>query len=380
MKRCKGLFLFVCLCSYLLVSVATAADLDFSTRKAIDSAIVAEMEKQEVVGLAIGIIQDGEVVYTQGYGYADLSKKRKVNNSTLFRWASVAKPMTAVVAMQLVEAGKLDLDEDIRTLVPEYPDKGEVITLRQILGHLGGMPHYQDGILKSKVVYKEAHPFEDVVVALDKFKETPLVSTPGTAYHYSTYGFILASAVIQRAGEEQFARQVEKRIAKPLKMHSLEPDYQWKSRSKRAKGYKKVNGKVVESTNSDVSWKLGAGGWMSNIGDFAKFAAGLMGDELVSQESKNMMWEQQKDANGKGTGYGLGFHVSMQNNSLRVSHDGAQEKTRTRMVIYQAVDLPIVSINHGVVIMTNSEYVNPGVFSTLIYTTLNSHKVSMFFP
>lgn len=380
MKRCKGLFLFACIYSYLLVSVVTAADLDFSTRKAIDSAIVAEMEKQEAVGLAIGIIKDGEVVYTQGYGYADLSKKRKVNNSTLFRWASVAKPMTAVAAMQLVEAGKLDLDEDIRTLVPEYPDKGEVITMRQILGHLGGMPHYQDGIITSEVEYKQRHPFEDVVVALDKFKETPLVSTPGTSFHYSTHGYILASAVIQRAGEEQFARQVEKRIAKPLKMHSLEPDYQWKSRSERAKGYKKVNGEIVESTNTDVSWKLGAGGWMSNIGDLAKFAAGLMGDELVSQESKNIMWEQQKDADGIGTGYGLGFGVSMQNNALKVSHNGSQEKTRTRMAIYPAVDPHFVPGNHGVVIMSNSEYANQGAFSTLIYSTLNSLKASMAIP
>jgi CubicO group peptidase (beta-lactamase class C family) len=108
--------------------------------------------------------------------------------------------------------------------------------MRQLLGHLGGMPHYQDGIIASDIEYKQKHPFEDVVVALDKFKETPLVSTPGTSYHYSTHGFILASAVIQRAGEEQFARQVEKRIAKTLKMHSLQPDYQWKSRSKRAIG------------------------------------------------------------------------------------------------------------------------------------------------
>ena len=372
MKSIKALFLLAYLCPHFLLFVCASAELDFSVRKAIDSAIVSEMEKQQVVGLAIGIIQEGEVVYIQEYGYADLSKKRKVNDSTLFRWASVAKPMTAVAAMQLVEAGKLDLDADIRAIVPEYPDKGEVITMRQLLGHLGGMPHYQDGIIASDIEYKQKHPFEDVVVALDKFKETPLVSTPGTSYHYSTHGFILASAVIQRAGEEQFARQVEKRIAKTLKMHSLQPDYQWKSRSKRAKGYKKVNGKVVESTNTDVSWKLGAGGWISNIGDLAKFAAGLMGDELLSQDSKNIMWEQQKDASGKETGNGLGFGISTQNSSLRVSHNGAQEKTRTRMVLYPRELAPNASRGHGVVVMSNSEYVNPGEFSTLIYTTLNA--------
>jgi len=370
MMRKQFFILFMCVS---LVRVATSAFSDQLDRKiirAIDSAIVEEMRKQETVGLAIGVIQDGEVVYTQGYGYADLSKKRKVTDSTLFRWASISKPLTAAAAMQLAEAGKLDLDVDIRTLVPEYPDKDEVITMRQLLGHLGGMPHYQDGIIKSEVEYKQKHPFEDVVVALDTFKETPLVSTPGLKFHYSTHGFILASAVVQRAGEQQFVKQVERRIAKPLRMYSLEPDYQWKSRSKRAKGYKKVDGEIVESTDTDVSWKLGGGGWMSNIGDLAKFAAGLMGDELVSQESKNMMWEQQKDADGKGTGYGLGFGISMQNNSLKVSHNGAQEKTRTRMVIYPAGYSPAGSKDHGVVIMTNSEYVDPGIFSTLIYTTL----------
>ena len=357
-------------CSFLFLSIASATDLGTDTRKAIDAAILAEMEKREVVGLAIGIIQDGEVVYTKGYGYADIRKKRKVLRSTLFRWASTAKPMTAVAALQLVESGKLNLDKDIRLLVPEFPDKGVVVTMRQLLGHLAGMPHYQDGIIKSNVDYKQRHPFEDVVVALDTFKETPLVSTPGTAFHYSTHGFILASAVIQRAGEEQFARQVQNRIAKPLKMRSLQPDYQWKSNSKRAVGYKKVNGEIVESTDTDVSWKLGAGGWISNVEDFAKFAAGLLGDELVAQETKDLMWTSQVDADGKNTGYGLGFGISKQHADVRVSHNGAQEKTRTRMVLYPEK-------KHGVLIMTNSEYVDPSIFSTLIYSTLRSHKNTM---
>jgi hypothetical protein len=97
-----------------------------------------------------------------------------------------------------------------------------------------------------------------------------------------------------------------------------------------------------------------------------------MGDELLSQDSKNIMWEQQKDASGKETGYGLGFGISTQNSSLRVSHNGAQEKTRTRMVLYPSELAPNASRGHGVVVMSNSEYVNPGEFSTLIYTTLNA--------
>ena len=361
----------------IFISNAFAFELDKEKIRAIDEAVAIEMKKQDVVGLAIGIVQDGKVAYTKGYGYADLVKKKKVNESTLFRWASVAKPMTAVAALQLVEKGELDLDEDIRSIVPEFPDKGVVITTRQLLSHLAGMPHYQDGIIKSNIEYKSSHPFEDVVIALDTFKETPLVSKPGEKYHYSTHGFILASAVIQKAGDKKFARQIEARIAKPLKMLSLEPDYQWKPRSRRAKGYRKINGKVVDSTDTDVSWKLGAGGWISNIGDLTRFAAGLIGDEILSAESKQLMWTSQLDGEGKRTGGGLGVGVGktkffnqeelVSKDTLRVTHNGFQEKTRTRMVIHPYE-------KHGVVVMSNSEYADPGAFTKLIYSILIPSK------
>ena len=361
----------------IFISNAFAFELDKEKIRAIDEAVAIEMKKQDVVGLAIGIVQDGKVAYTKGYGYADLVKKKKVNESTLFRWASVAKPMTAVAALQLVEKGELDLDEDIRSIVPEFPDKGVVITTRQLLSHLAGMPHYQDGIIKSNIEYKSSHPFEDVVIALDTFKETPLVSKPGEKYHYSTHGFILASAVIQKAGDKKFARQIEARIAKPLKMLSLEPDYQWKPRSRRAKGYRKINGKVVDSTDTDVSWKLGAGGWISNIGDLTRFTAGLIGDEILSAESKQLMWTSQLDGEGKRTGGGLGVGVGktkffnqeelVSKDTLRVTHNGFQEKTRTRMVIHPYE-------KHGVVVMSNSEYADPGAFTKLIYSILIPSK------
>ncbi|MDG2422336.1 MAG: serine hydrolase, partial [Phycisphaerales bacterium] len=113
------------------------------------------------------------------------------------------------------------------------------------------------------------------------------------------------------------------------------------------------------------------GGWISNVDDLAGFASGLMGDELISDESKQIMWVEQSTINGNGTGYGLGFGVSHQDepsgqmgsqsneDKLKIAHSGAQEKTRTLMVIYPGQ-------RHGIVVMTNSEYANPRKFIAAI--------------
>ncbi len=114
-------------------------------RPAVDQAVRDEMARQELVGVAIGVIRDGRVVYTAGYGMADREAEVPVTDETLFRWASISKPVTAVAAMQLVEAGKLDPSADIRDYVPEFPDKGTVITTEQLLAHLGGIVHYSNG-------------------------------------------------------------------------------------------------------------------------------------------------------------------------------------------------------------------------------------------
>lgn len=336
------------------VSVAWATELTPAQRTAVDAAVVAQMQQQHLVGLSIGIIQDGAVAYTAGYGLSDREAGTPVTADTMYRWASISKPLTAVVAMQLADANKLDLDADVRTLVPEFPDHGTPITTRQLLGHLGGIVHYRNGpVVPTQRAYGEPHPHADVVKALDTFKASPLVSDPSEAFNYSTHGYILASAVVQRAGEQPFASQVKSRIADPLGMQSLQPDYQWVDIPNRAKGYRKLDGMIVASTDSDVSWKLGGGGWISTIGDLSRFAAGMMGNALLPADARVTMWTPQRTADGTATGYGLGFGVSGTGAALKVSHTGAQAKTRTMMSVWPAM-------RSGVVIMTNSEWVDRG--------------------
>lgn len=330
----------------------------------IDRAVQAKIDETGAVGMAIGIIRDRQVVLVKTYGFADREAKQPVTAETMFRWASCSKPVTAVAALQLVEQGRLKLDDDVRKYVPEFPQQEAPITVRQLLCHQGGIVHYKNGpVIPALGQYDTPHPFADVVVALDRFKASPLVAPPGTRYSYTTHGYILLSAVVQRAGRQPFAEQVADRIARPALLRTLRPDYQWEDIPHRASGYRKRGDEVVRSSDDDVSWKLGGGGYISNIEDFAGFAAALLKGAFLSPASYQAMWTRQRTADGKETEYGLGFNVTPQRGGLRVSHNGAQEKTRTRFVIYP-------ERGHGVVMMTNSEWIEPADITTAIYKVL----------
>ena len=347
------------------VAVAQAPPTDVA-----DQAAKAEIEKQKLVGTAVGVILDGKVAFTKGYGFADREAETPVKpDKTSFRWASCSKSVTAVAALQLAEAGKLDLDADVRKLVPEFPDKGETITARQLLCHQGGIVHYANGkVVRTAAEYKVKHPFEDVVTALDKFKESPLVNKPGEKFAYTTHGYILLSAVVQRAGKEPFAEQVKARIADPLKMGTFQPDYQWKELPNRAAGYLKEKEQVVRRATDkdpDVSWKLGGGGYTSSVDDFARFAAGLVTRKLVTEKTEKAMSTRQKLADGKDSDpYGLGFSLGKTPGGVKwVGHTGSQEKTRTAMLLDPTG-------KRGVVVMTNSEWGNPSAIAAAVLDAL----------
>jgi len=322
----------------------------------LDAAARAEIDRQQLVGTAVVAIVGREIAWSKGYGHADRERDIAVDPAaTQFRWASLSKPVTAVAALQLAERGKLDLDADVRSYVPEFPDKGAKITPRLLLCHQGGIVHYANGEVKrTERTYDAPHPFADVVVALDAFKESALVHPPGARYAYSTHGYILLSAVVQRAGGEPFAEQVRDRIARPLGMADFRPDYAWEDIPGRAAGYRRA-GEAIErrpdDEDHDVSWKLGGGGFTSPAVDLARFGVGLLRRRLVSEETERLMWTPNRPADPEGAKpYGYGFFIIPgPGGSTWVGHDGSQEKARTCLMLDPAA-------GRGVAVMCNSEW------------------------
>jgi CubicO group peptidase (beta-lactamase class C family) len=346
-------------------SASKSSGLKADVAARVDEAVKKEMVKQGLVGVAVGLLQQGEVVYLQGYGLGDREKKDPVTVETVFNWASNSKPLCGMAAMQLVERGMLDLDADVRDYVPEFPTQKEgTITMRHLLSHLSGITHYGN-VTPTRRAYATKIPYLDPVLALDTFNRTPLVFKPGEKELYSSYAYILASAVVQRAGKEPYLQQIEKRISQPLGMASLQADMDFEKQPHWAAGYVKDDAGQVNRAGEEAHyWKHGAGGHKSNIRDFALWAQAVLNHRLIGSVTEKTMWTPQKTNDGEPTERGLGFVIDGQN-GLRVSHGGKQNEATSRLVIYPRQ-------KHGVVVLTNCGYGDPGAITTAIYKALKT--------
>lgn len=308
------------------------------------------VERERIVGASFATVLDHELVDLRGIGWQDFAARVPATARTRYRWASISKPVTAVAALQLVEKGRLNLDADVRELVPEWPEKRWKVTARNLLRHQAGVVHYQHGPIVTARTYDDPDPFRDRILALDKFRESPLLFEPGTVHSYSTHAYALLGAVVERAGGERFCDQVQARIARPLGMTSFGPDFhQSEDIPDQTKGYVAVlPERTIDSGDSNVAWKLAGGGFLSTVGDLARFGIGLMDDSLLEDETRELMFTNQTTKSGATTGYGLGVSVQTIAGYRAIGHGGSQRKARTFLLVVPELGL-------GFAVMTNTE-------------------------
>lgn len=302
----------------------------------VDRAIRALLDRDRVPGLSCAIAVGDAVQFERGYGLADVENEVPVTPRTVFRLASISKPITAVCALQLHEAGRLDLDADVHNLLAEWPAKSFPVTTRQLLGHLGGIRHYRPGEAESTFHYKTQ------IDALARFAADPLLHEPGTAYHYSTFGFNLVAAVVEKVRGEPFANVVHDYVAVPSGAASLQDDDVRRVIRGRAQGYVLVDAVLQNSELMDSSYKLGGGGLCASAPDLARFAQALMAGRLLRPETLASMWTAQPLKGGGTTDYGLGFRVGLRNGQRVVQHSGAQSRVSTMLYLLPDQQITIV--------------------------------------
>lgn len=316
-----------------------------------------QMALDQTVGLTIGFMKDA-FVWVKGYGYADLENKSPAKAESAYRLASVTKPMTAVAILQLVEKGKINLDAEVQTYVPYFPKKPWPVTVRQLLGHLGGISHYknyeQEGRIKNHKSTREA-------VAI--FENFDLVAEPGTRYSYSSYGYNLLGAVIEGASGMSYGEYMRQNIWQPLGMTDTRMDEPLEIIPNRVRGYQLVDGKVMNSEFVDISSRFAAGGTRSTVPDLLKFAKGIMGGKLVSSDSMTLASTSMSTRAGRLTNYGMGWETTPYAGRYIITHSGGQQETRTLLYI-----LP--SRKMAIAVGVNFEGSNPGVYVDRLFQVL----------
>ena len=325
------------LVSVLLVSSCTGGVEDRA------SAIAGDfMRESGLPGLAVTIGRSGRIIYSEGFGFADLEQHVPVDPAvTRFRVGSTAKSMTAMAIAQLYDAGKLDLDAPIQTYLPDFPEKAAPITTRMLAGHLGGIRHYEGDEFFSDVAY------ESVSDALSIFADDPLAVLPGSAFRYSTYGYNLASAVVEVAAGEEFVSYMTENVFGPTGMTSTVADRVMPIIEGRSRYYHFEDGTLVNSPWVDNSNKWAGGGFLSTSEDLVRFAFAHLTDEHLKPDTIKTMWTSQKTSAGEETGYGIGWRIRTDEAGRTViGHTGGSVGGTTQLRIYPDDDLVIAVITN----------------------------------
>lgn len=279
---------------------------EFSRRAKEIGDYVREFIKGSVVpGISLALGVGDEFTHFEGFGFSDLSSGRAVTPQTRFRIGSVSKTLTATALGLLLEEGKLDLDADVRQYVPEFPDKGYPITLRQLAIHQSGIRHYRGNEVLN------VHSYKNVFEPLTVFAADPLLAKPGTKHSYSSYGYVLLSAAMERAAGLPFLNLMSGMVLNPLQMTQTEPELGGRLLPGQATGYVRgTDGKAQVAPKDDLSAIWAGGGYVSTAGDLLKFARSYLNGRFLRQETLDLLWTPPTPINGAKSGGGFGWQVA----------------------------------------------------------------------
>jgi serine beta-lactamase-like protein LACTB, mitochondrial len=297
----------------------------------LESAVDAAMRRHGIPGLTVAVVLNKELAWSAGFGMSDLENFVPAKTVTLYRLASVTKPITATAVLQLAEKGRVDLDAPIQRYVPGFPEKPWPVTSRQLLCHQGGVRNW------TPEEFRNTRRFASVADSLIAFKDDPLAFEPGTQTLYSSFGYTLLGAVVEAASGMSYMEYLRTAVFDPAGMEWARADEVLAIVPNRAAGYQPGSGgEIMNSALSDVSNRLPGGGLMATADDVALFATALLQGTLLQRETLDAALTRQKTKDGRLSGYGLGWVVGRTRGSREAYHLGGQQKVST--VLYLLPD------------------------------------------
>ena len=298
----------------LLLSITCFAQDGISTR--VDEYIRAEMQSQQIPGLALAVIKDGQIVLAKGYGLANVEHQVPVKAETIFQSGSTGKQFTATAVMMLVEEGKLSLEDKITKYFPDGPEAWQDITVRHLLTHTSGMTDYpRDFDLRRDYTEDELY---------QRIKPIPLAFQPGEKWSYSNLAYVMLGILIHKVSGKFYGDFLQERIFKPLGMTTARIISEADIVPNRASGYRVVSGQLKNQDWVSPSLNTTADGALYlTIYDMAKWDAALYTEKLLKKSSLEQMWTPVKLNDGKTHPYGFGWALGEVRGHRVIEHGGA---------------------------------------------------------
>jgi CubicO group peptidase (beta-lactamase class C family) len=345
----------------LLLSINCLAQDGVSTK--IDDYIRAEMKTQQIPGVSLAVMKNGEIVMAKGYGLANVEHQVPVKPETIFQSGSMGKQFTATAIMMLVEEGKLSLDDKITKYFPGGPEAWRNITVRHLLTHTSGMGDYPDDF-DLRRDYTEDEMFQ-------RIKTIPLAFQPGEKWSYSNLAYVMLGVLIHKVSGKFYGDFLQDRVFKPLGMTTARVISEADIVPNRAAGYRIVNGELKNQNWVSPTLNTTADGALYlTVYDMAKWDAALYTEKLLKRASLEQMWTAVKLNDGKTFPYGFGWALGEVHGHHIIEHGGSWQGFKSQISRYVDDKLTVVvfanqaranpaKIAHGVAAIFNPQ-LTPG--------------------
>ena len=306
--------------------------------------IKSMMETCELPALSVAISSKGKLIWSEALGYSDLESAKQACPDNIFRIGSISKTLTAAALMRVAEKHKIGLYDDIRMILPEYPDKGFPITPIQLATHAAGIRPYRDD---SEAI--TTLQFNSAIESVQRFRDDPLIFPPGTGFEYSNYGYVLLSAVMEKACGKNFPDIMNEEIFNPLGMRSTSPEINDSTNAWLCTFYDNVtpyslDGRINKSPYINHSSKWASGGFLSTAEDLIKFSDAI-DNQFLNPKSVSLMF--QAHTSQVILHYGMGWMIA-RDPYLRKAyfHFGAGSGATSLIVKYPAYDFDMAILSN----------------------------------
>jgi len=317
-------------------------------------------------GLAALVKDRGRILFEKGYGVRELSTRERIDPQSNFRLASFTKQFTAMAIMLLIHDGKLQYDDHLTDIFPDFPPYGKAITIRHLLTHTSGLPDYETLMEQEEKgkgpVWSPQHQIQDAEVLSLLEKQAAGKFPPGTSWAYSNSGYVVLGLIIAKVAGMSYREFLHQKIFSSLGMnHTVVYQKGINEVSRRALGYTKEKEKdaFVETDQSATSATLGDGGIYSNVADLARWDEALQKHSLLSEkemlpaltpvtlaDGSEPRWPQHGDgdnlAPGKPVSYGYGWFLDPYEGHSRMWHAGGTMGFRTVIQRFSSDGLAII--------------------------------------
>jgi CubicO group peptidase (beta-lactamase class C family) len=352
---------------YSGVSAAPTHELTAEQMTAIDRYVDAEMRREHVPGIAVGIYSRGQILAAKGYGLANLELSVPVKAETIFQSGSVGKQFTSAAIMMLVEEGKIGLEDSIVKYFPNAPQSWQAIRVKNLLSHTSGLSEYEsdERVGPNGPFYIRMDYTEDELV--NKIEALPIEFKPGDKWDYRNTNYVLLGVMIHKVTGSFYADYLQQRIFKPLGMSSTRLISEADIIPNRSAGYEIKGDKIQNQSWVSSTFNSTADGALYfNVLDLAKWDAALYGTKLLKQSSLDQSWTVflLNDGKPNNANYGFAWEITSVNGHKQIDHGGAWQGFRCHFLRYPDDGI-------SVAVLGNSDSARPGQFAHVIAGIVN---------